>query len=99
MDLLRGRRRAGSRPQHWHDDRRARRILSRPARRRLGPGDNFGVSAMLPEGIVGEIVAHTAQTDGVLARGAHWWKVAFSETSGWVNEDSLRPVADRPRLP
>ncbi len=61
---------------------------------RLGPGDNFDVAAVLPEGIVGEIVAHTAQTDGVLARGAHWWKVAFSETSGWVNEDALRPVAD-----
>ncbi len=64
---------------------------------RLGPGDNFDVAALLPEGIVGEIVAHTEQTDGVLARGAHWWKVAFSETSGWVNEEELRAVADQPR--
>ncbi len=65
---------------------------------RLGPGDNFDVEALLPAGIIGEIVAHTGQTDGVLARGAHWWKVAFSETSGWVNEDALEPLATKPAL-
>jgi hypothetical protein len=63
---------------------------------RLGPGDNFDVGALLPARIVGKIVAHTDQTDGVLARGAHWWKVAFSETSGWVNEDALQPISSEP---
>ena len=63
---------------------------------RLGPGDNFEVAALLPTGIVGQIVAHSDQTDGVLARGAHWWKVAFSESAGWVNEDALGPWAGEP---
>lgn len=59
---------------------------------RLGPGDNFDVAALLPAGIVGQIVAHTEQTDGVFARAAHWWKVGFSESAGWVNEDDLSPL-------
>ncbi len=66
---------------------------------RLGPGDNYAVAALLPNGIVGEIVHHSDATDGVLARGAHWWKVAFSETEGWVNEDNLRPLIGDPERP
>jgi hypothetical protein len=63
---------------------------------RLGPGDNYDVAALLPAGIVGEILPHSDATDGVLARGAYWWKVSFSETEGWVKEDDLRPVAGDP---
>jgi hypothetical protein len=63
---------------------------------RLGPGDNYDVAALLPDGIVGEIVHHSDATDGVLARDAHWWKVVFSETEGWVNEDDLRTLIGDP---
>jgi hypothetical protein len=59
---------------------------------RLGPGDNYDVAALLPAGIVGEIIPHSQWTDGVLARGSHWWKVGFSETAGWVKEDDLGPL-------
>jgi hypothetical protein len=63
---------------------------------RLGPGDNYDVAALLPAGIVGEILPHSDATDGVLARGSCWWKVAFSETEGWVKDDDLRPLVGDP---
>jgi hypothetical protein len=63
---------------------------------RLGPGDNYDVAALLPAGIVGEIVPHSQGTDGVLARGFHWWKVGFSETAGWVKEDDLSLLVGDP---
>jgi len=63
---------------------------------RPGPGDNYDVAAILPAGIAGDILPHSDTTDGVLARGAHWWKVAFSETEGWVNEDDLGPLEGEP---
>jgi hypothetical protein len=66
---------------------------------RLGPGDNYGVAARLPAGIVGEVVAHSRLTDGVLARGAHWWQVAYSQSAGWVAESSLAPAGTSPSPP
>jgi hypothetical protein len=63
---------------------------------RLGPGDNYDVGSLLPAGIVGKILHHSDATDGVMARGAHWWKVALSETEGWVKEDDLSPLAGEP---
>jgi hypothetical protein len=71
-------------------------VAAAQAELRLGPGDNYEVAALLPAGIEGVIVHHTDTTDGVLARGAHWWKVGFSETEGWVNEDELAPLAGEP---
>ena len=73
-------------------------VTRAPAPLRLGPGDNYGVAAWLPEGILGEIVDHSKLTNGVLARGSHWWQVAYSQTSGWVDEASLSP-AFGPRPP
>ncbi len=63
---------------------------------RLGPGDNYDVAALLPAGIVGRILPHSDTTDGVLARGAYWWQVAFSDTEGWVNDEDLRPLDGDP---
>jgi len=63
---------------------------------RLGPGDNYDIGSRLPTGIVGRILHHSDSTDGVLARGAHWWKVSFSETEGWIKEDDLSPLAGEP---
>ena len=66
---------------------------------RLGPGDNYGAAAWLPAGILGEVVAHSRLTDGLLARGAHWWKVAYSQSAGWVNEASLAPAGTSTSAP
>jgi hypothetical protein len=71
-------------------------VAGAQAELRLGPGDNYDVAALLPAGIEGEILHHSDTTDGVLARGAYWWKVAFSETEGWVKEDDLRPLDGEP---
>jgi hypothetical protein len=72
-------------------------MTSAPAALRLGPGDNYGVSAWLPAGILGEIVDHSKSTNGVMARGSHWWQVTYSQTVGWVDEGSLSPaVGPRP---
>jgi hypothetical protein len=67
-----------------------------PASLRLGPGDNYAVAAWLPQGILGEIVDHSELTNGVLARGSHWWRVSYSQTSGWVDEASLSPAIGPP---
>ncbi|MBM3123422.1 MAG: hypothetical protein FJZ97_14735, partial [Chloroflexi bacterium] len=72
-------------------------LTTTPAALRLGPGDNYGVAARLPAGILGEIVDHSKLTNGVLARGSHWWQVTYSQTTGWVDEASLSPaVGPRP---
>lgn len=63
---------------------------------RLGPGDNYPVVAQLPANILGEIVHHTDTSDGVLARGEHWWEVAFSQTQGWVREAELQDLTRAP---
>ena len=64
---------------------------SAPAELRLGPGDNYGVAAWLPEGILGEIADHSKLTNGVLAHGSHWWQVTYSQTTGWVDEAIALP--------
>jgi hypothetical protein len=61
---------------------------------RVGPGDNYAVAALLPAGIAGRILPHSNATDGVLARSAYWWQVAFSDTEGWVSEGDLHPQDD-----
>lgn len=66
---------------------------------RLGPGDNYEAAAWLPPGIVGEVVPHSDLTDGVLARGAHWWKVAYSQSAGWVDEAFLAPADSSASVP
>jgi Phosphodiester glycosidase len=71
-------------------------VVSRDTVLRFGPGDNYDVAAQLPAGIVGEIAHHSDTTDGVLARGDHWWKVAFSQSEGWVREADLRRLVGEP---
>lgn len=70
-----------------------------PSDVRLGPGTNYGVLASLPSGVEGTVVAHLNQLDGVLAKGAYWWKVAFGDVVGWVDEAFLLPSSGRLYLP
>ncbi|MBN2551031.1 MAG: phosphodiester glycosidase family protein [Anaerolineales bacterium] len=57
----------------------------------LGPGSNFAVLTSLLPGSQGVILDHLSGLNGVLAKGAYWWKVAFGEWVGWVSEDVLSP--------
>ena len=74
-------------------------MIFAPTDVRLGPGTNYGVLASLPSGAEGSVVAHLNQLDGVLAKGAYWWKVAFGDVVGWVDETFLLPSAGRLYLP
>jgi hypothetical protein len=38
------------------------------------------------------IQPHLNNLNGVLAKGTHWWKVAFGGTVGWVDEAVLAPA-------
>ncbi|MEW5869466.1 MAG: phosphodiester glycosidase family protein [Chloroflexota bacterium] len=57
---------------------------------RLGPGDNYAVLAALPAGSTGVVVEHSNGLNGVLAKGTYWWKVAFGDLVGWVEEEGIR---------
>jgi hypothetical protein len=59
---------------------------------RLGPGSNYGSLADIAKNTPGVIVAHPM--DGVLAKGAFWWKVDFNGVQGWVKESDLDLVLD-----
>ncbi|MDD5370539.1 MAG: phosphodiester glycosidase family protein, partial [Anaerolineaceae bacterium] len=64
----------------------------------LGPGDNFAVFARLPARITGVIQANMNGLDGVMAKGAYWWKATFGPVTGWVRESSLATEVD-PSIP
>jgi uncharacterized protein YgiM (DUF1202 family) len=55
---------------------------------RLGPGTNYYSLASVAQGTGGTILPHSL--DGVLAKGANWWKVDFGGgVAGWVPESAL----------
>lgn len=56
---------------------------------RLGPGSNYAVIAALPAGTPGKILTQPANLNGILAKGAHWWKVNFGSVEGWVDENAI----------
>ncbi len=72
-------------------------VTMAPTDVRLGPGGNYGVLTTVPNGAMGTVIAHLSQLDGVLAKGTFWWKVAFGEVVGWVDEAFL--LYDRLYLP
>jgi hypothetical protein len=62
---------------------------------RLGPGTNYAPVANVPARLTGVIVPHSKPLDGVLAKGAYWWKVAFGGAVGWLPQDALaRPLTN-----
>ena len=56
---------------------------------RLGPGTNYGVINVVPNGTSGIILDHMNGLNGVNARGYYWWKVKLSDIEGWVAESLL----------
>ena len=68
-------------------------LIIPPAEIRLGPGDNFGLKAILDTSIPGVILPESHQLNGILAKGDHWWKVQAGEFTGWLRETSLSPTA------
>jgi hypothetical protein len=55
----------------------------------LGPGNNYGYLATIPQGANGTILPHAAGVNGVLAKGSYWWRVNFNGTIGWIREENL----------
>ncbi len=55
---------------------------------RLGPG-GYPSIASLPEGSRGIVLPHINGLNGVEVRGSYWWKVAFEDVQGWVQQDRL----------
>src|SRR3990172_8161624 len=55
----------------------------------LGPGNNYGFLATIPQGSNGVILPHASGINGVLAKGSYWWKVDFTGTVGWIREENL----------
>lgn len=56
---------------------------------RLGPGTNYPFLAVLAPGSQGIVLKPLHDLNGVLAKGYHWWKVAFGDVIGWVAEERL----------
>jgi hypothetical protein len=59
---------------------------------RLGPGTNYAAFASLPAGTPGVVLSHSANLNGIRAKGTSWWKVAFGSIQGWVDERTLLPA-------
>lgn len=55
----------------------------------LGPGNNYAYLATVPQGTSGMILPHINHLNGVLAKGAFWWKVNFGGVVGWIREQNL----------
>lgn len=57
---------------------------------RLGPGTNYAILATIKARSRGTILSPLNNLNGVYAKGSYWWKVAFGQTVGWVQESSIR---------
>jgi hypothetical protein len=57
---------------------------------RLGPGTNFATTTIIPANSQGVVLTpFYHDLNGVFARGSYWWKVAFSNLTGWMAQESL----------
>lgn len=64
---------------------------------RLGPGTNYYMLSRIPMGKVVSIVEEPAGVNGVLAKGATWWKVSYRDVVGWIQDDALADPMARGR--
>jgi hypothetical protein len=74
-------------------------VLPSQSNLRLGPGSNYGVLASVPAGATGSVEQQFNDLDGVLAKGAYWWKVSVEGLSGWLPETALSLPQPNPALP
>ena len=63
---------------------------------RLGPGTNYPAFASIPSGTHGFILTHNENLNGIGAKGSYWWKVAFGDLAGWVDERAIVPRSANP---
>ena len=54
----------------------------------LGPGNSAPITSV-GKNMEGVILPHINYTNGIFAKGTHWWKVDFEGLVGWVVEDAL----------
>ena len=64
-------------------------ITSQNSSMHLGPGNNYGFLATIPQGSSGVILPQASGVNGVLAKGSYWWKVDFNGIIGWIREENL----------
>lgn len=55
---------------------------------RLGPGDQYGVTATASTGE--EATISDESLNGIFAKGTNWWKVEYAGVSGWVEEGAIQ---------
>jgi hypothetical protein len=56
---------------------------------RQGPGTNYGILTSIPGNNQVKVIDHVNGSNGVWAKGYHWWLVEYNGNSGWVAEDFL----------
>jgi len=56
---------------------------------RQGPGTNYGILTSILVNTQVKVIDHANGTNGVWAKGYHWWLVEYNGNSGWVAEDFL----------
>jgi exopolysaccharide biosynthesis protein len=60
----------------------------------LGPGTNYQAITSVPEDEHGTVMPHINGLNGVLAKGAYWWKVEFNGQMGWTDESALSQLPE-----
>ncbi len=60
----------------------------------LGPGTNYQAFTSVPEEAHGTIMPHINGLNGVLAKGAYWWRVQFNGSIGWTDESALSNLSE-----
>ncbi len=63
-----------------------------PTNIHLGPGTNFPALTSVDTATQGTVIYQWDRLNGVLAKGAFWWKVDFSGVIGWVDEAALSAI-------
>ncbi len=56
---------------------------------RQGPGTNYGILTSILVNNQVKVINHANGSNGVWAKGYHWWLVEYNGNSGWVAEDFL----------
>ncbi len=70
-----------------------------PTNIHLGPGTNFPALTSVDTETPGTVINQWNRLNGVLAKGAFWWKVDFSGAIGWVDEAALSAIDVAPDAP
>jgi len=67
-----------------------------PTNIHLGPGTNFPALTSVDTEAQGTVIYRWDRLNGVLAKGAYWWKIDFYGAIGWVDEAALSAIDNNP---